>query len=146
MFKLLGVTFLQPEHVIGARVPGGAAAIGSLLTSVQELLRDRYDDNVGVGSRTLTLALGPDRRLQLWLATDEGTTSPDEQNQLRELATRLVPPEVQVGPIVLALVFSIGNEPPPEAQLALPDEWRVVLQTSDTTLSVEQIISRLAPS
>jgi hypothetical protein len=143
MFKLLGVTLLQPEHVTSARVPGGAEAIGSLLASIQELLRDRYDDNMASGSRTLSIALGPKRRIQLWLATDEDRISTDEQSQLRELSSRVVTPEVQDGPVALALVFSIGTEPPPEAQLALPDEWRAIVEASDTTLSVEQIITRL---
>ena len=142
MFKLLGVTLLQPENVTIARIPGGAAAIASLLSSVQELLRERYDDNIAIGSRTLSIALGPERRIQLWLA-DEGDISSDELSQLRDLSTRVIPPEVRDGPVALALVFSIGTEPPPEAQLALPDEWRAVMQASDTTLSVEQIITRL---
>lgn len=143
MFKLLGVTLLQPEHVISGRVPGGAAAIGSLLASLQDLLRDRYDDSVTVGSRTLSIALGPERRMQLWLAADEGGVSSDEQSQLRELSTRVVAPEVKDGPVAMAIVFSIGTEPPPEAQLTLPDEWRAIVQASDTTLNVEQIITRL---
>ena len=143
MFKLLGVTLLQPEQVISDRVPGGAEAIGSLLTSIQALLRDRYDDSVASGSRTLSIALGPERRMQVWLAADESGISADEQSQLRELSTRVSAPEVKHGPVALALVFSIGSEPPPEAQLTLPDEWRAVVQASDTTLSVEQIITRL---
>ena len=143
MFQLLGVTLLQPEHVISARVPGGAEAIGSLLTSLQNLLRERYDDSVGSAARTLSVALGPERRMQLWLAADEGSVSSDEQNQLRELSARVNAPEVRDGPVALALVFSIGTEPPPEAQLAMPDEWRAIVQASDTTLNVEQIITRL---
>jgi hypothetical protein len=143
MFKLLGVTLLQPEQVISDRIPGGAEAVGSLLASLQGLLRDRYDDSVVSGSRTLSIALGPERRMQLWLAADEGGVSSDEQNQLRELSARVSAPEVKHGPVALALVFSIGSEPPPEAQLTLPDEWRAIVQASDTTLSVEQIITRL---
>lgn len=142
MFKLLGVTLLQPEHLTIARVPDGASAITALLTSVQDLLRERYDDNVATGSRTLTIALGPQRRLQLWLASDEGGISSDEESQLRALSTRVAVPEVHDGPVALALVFSIGSEPPPEAQLALPDEWRAIVKASDTTLDVEQIIAR----
>ncbi len=143
MFNLLGVTLLQPEHVTLARVPGGAAAIGALVASIQELLRQRYDDNVTSGSRTLSIALGPERRMQLWLAADEGGVSSDEESQLRELSSRLSAPEVKDGPVALALVFCMGKEPPPEAQLALPDEWRAVVTASDTTPSVEQIITRL---
>jgi len=143
MFQLLGVTLFQPEHVVSARVPGGAEAIGSLLTSLQDLLRARYDDSTTSGARTLSIALGPERRMQLWLAADEGSISNDEQNQLRELSARVSAPEVHDGPIALALVFSIGTEPPPEAQLAMPDEWRAIVQASDTTLNVEQIITRL---
>jgi hypothetical protein len=143
MFQLLGVTLLQPEHVISARVPGGAEAIGSLLTSLQNLLRERYDDSVAPAARTLSIALGPERRMQLWLATDEGNISNDEQEQLRELSAQVSPLEVRDGPVALALVFSIGTEPPPEAQLAMPDEWRAIVQASDTTLNVEQIITRL---
>jgi hypothetical protein len=146
MFKLLGVTLLQPEQVFSARLPGGADAIGSLLTAIQALLRDRYDDNTVSGARTLSIALGPERRMQLWLAADEGSVSADEQGQLRELSARVNVPEVQGGPVALALVFSIGAEPPPEAQLTLPDEWRAIVQASDTTLGVEQIITRLCAS
>ena len=143
MFQLLGVTFLQPEQVISARVPGGAEAIGSLLNSLQNLLRERYDDSVEPAARTLSIALGPQRRMQLWLAADEGSVSNDEQDQLRELSAQVSPLEVQDGPVALAMVFSIGSEPPPEAQLAMPDEWRAIVQASDTTLNVEQIITRL---
>lgn len=143
MFNLLGVTVLQPEHVVSARVPGGAEAIGALLTSIQELLRSRYDDTMASGSRTLCIALGPRRRLQLWLAAPEDTPTRDEQALLRELVSEVTAPEVQEGPVALALVFAIGVEPPAEAQLALPDEWRAVVQASDTTLNVEQIITRL---
>jgi len=143
MFRLLGVTLLQPEQVFSARLPGGAEAIGSLLASIQALLRDRYDDNTISGARTLSIALGPERRMQLWLAADEGGISNDEQIQLRELSTRVTVPDVQGGPIALAVVFSLGTEPPPEAQLTLPDEWRAIIQASDTTIGVEQIITRL---
>jgi len=51
--------------------------------------------------------------------------------------------QVQGGPIALAVVFSLGTEPPPEAQLTLPDEWRAIIQASDTSIGVEQIITRL---
>jgi hypothetical protein len=143
MFKLLGVTLFQPEHVVSARLPGGAEAVGSLLAAIQALLRDRYDDNTVSGARTLSIALGPERRMQLWLAAEENGILTDEQIQLRELSTRVSVPEVQGGPVALALVFSLGAEPPPEAQLTLPDEWRAIMQASDTTISVEQIITRL---
>jgi len=143
MFRLLGVTLLQPEQVFSARLPGGAEAVGSLLAAIQALLRERYDDNPQSGARTLSIALGPDQRMQLWLAADEGGVSTDEEIQLRELSTRVNVPEVQGGPLALALVFSLGAEPPPEAQLTLPDEWRAIVQASDTSLNVEQIITRL---
>jgi hypothetical protein len=143
MFKLLGVTLFQPEHVVSARLPGGAEAVGSFLGAIQALLRDRYDDNPASGARTLSIALGPQSRMQLWLAAEEEAISNDEQLQLRELSTQVSVPEVQGGPIALALVFSLGVDAPPEAQLTLPDEWRGIMQASDTTISVEQIITRL---
>jgi hypothetical protein len=144
MFNLLGVTLLQPEPVISARVPGGAEAIGALLTTIQDLLRSRYDDTTTSGSRTLCLALGPRRRIQLWLAAPpDDAASEDEQALLRELSERIVAPEVHDGPVALAVVFAIGAEPPAEAQLVLPDEWHAIIQASDTTLNVEQIITRL---
>ena len=143
MFKLLGVTLFQPEHVVSARLPGGAEAIGGFLAAIQALLRDRYDDNTGSEARTLSIALGPERRMQLWLAADEQAIASDEQRELRELSQRVSVPEVQGGPVALALVFSLGAEPPPEAELTLPDEWRAIMQASDTAISVEQIITRL---
>jgi hypothetical protein len=143
MFNLLGVSLLQPEHVISARMPGGAAALGGFLTAIQEVLRGRYDDSVPSASRTLCVAVGPERRMQLWLAAPDDAPSADEQALLRDLSTTLAVPEVTDGPIALALVFAIGDEPPAEAELTLPDEWRAVIQASDTAPHVEQIITRL---
>jgi hypothetical protein len=146
MFNLLGVTLLQPEHVISARLPEAAGAIGALLTAIQDLLRGRYDDTTASGARTLCIAVAPGRRLQHWLAASEDPPSEDEQAFMRELAPRLNVPEVQDGPIALALVFSFGTEPPAEAELTFPDEWRAIIQASDIAPNVEQIITRLADS
>jgi hypothetical protein len=146
MFNLLGVSLLQPEQVVVARMPGGAEALGALLSAVQDLLRSRYDDTAPSGSRTLCIAISPERRMQLWLAGHEETPSADEQALLRDLGARVPVPEVRDAPIALALVFAIGSEPPAEAELTLPDEWRDVIRASDTRPSVEQIISRLASS
>ena len=144
MFNLLGVTLLQPEPVISSRIPGGAEAIGGLLTTIQDLLRNRYDDTTTSGSRTLCVVLGPLGRIQLWLAAPpEEATSADEQELLRELSQQIVAPEVHDGPVALAVVFAIGAEPPAEARLVLPDEWHAIIQAPDTTLNVEQIITRL---
>jgi hypothetical protein len=145
MFNLLGVSLLQPEHVVSARMPGGAGALGAFLTSIQDLLRARYDDSAPSASRTLCVAIGPQARLQLWLATATINDAPsaDEQAVLRELATHIPVPEMHDGPIAIALVFAIGDEPPAEAELTIPDEWRAIIQASDTAPSVEQIITRI---
>jgi hypothetical protein len=144
MFKLLGVTVLQPEHVIGARVPGGADAVGSLLTALQGVLSEAYAATTEPGSRTLSIAIAPKRQMQLWLATEEDdAATEDEQARIRELSLSVDAPEVRDGPVALALVFAIGTEAPAEAQLTLPDEWRRIVQASDTVINVEQILTRL---
>jgi hypothetical protein len=143
MLKLLGVTVLQPEQVIGARVPGGADAIGALLTSLQRILHDAYADTTEPGSRTLSIALAPNRRLELWLATDDETAITEEEARLRELAQGVDAPDVVDGPVALALVFAVGTEAPAEAQLTLPEPWRRIVQASDTVINVEQILTRL---
>jgi hypothetical protein len=143
MVKLLGVTVLQPERIIGARVPGGAEAIGALLTSLQGVLRDAYADTAEPGSRTLSVAIAPQGRIQLWLATDESTSTSEEEARIRELSLRVEAPEVHDGPVALALVFAIGSEAPAEAQLTLPEEWQRIVQASDTVIDVEQLLTRL---
>jgi hypothetical protein len=143
MLELLGVTLLQPEPVIAARVPGGANAIGALLASVQEALGEVYAATTAPGSRTLCIALGPERPLQVWLATDDDVAVSDEEARVRELTRNVEVPEVLDGPVAFAVVFAIGAEAPAEAQLTLPDEWRSIVAASDTTVSVEQIITRI---
>jgi hypothetical protein len=83
--------------------------------------------------------------MQLWLAAATANDAPsaDEQAVLRELATTISVPEVHDGPIAIALVFAIGDEPPAEAELTIPDEWRAIIQASDTAPRVEQIITRI---
>lgn len=143
MFKLLGVTLLQPESIISARLPNGAEAIGELLTGLQRSLRDHYDEHVESAARTLCVVLGPERSPQVWLSTDEGVPSADELRHAESLAARVSAPAVKNGPVAMALVFSIGPEPPAEAALCLPDDWRAIIRASDTPLSVDQILLRL---
>jgi hypothetical protein len=143
MLQLLGVTLLQPEAIVSARVSNGAEGIGALLSQLQGLLRAQYEDHLESATRTLCVALGPGRGIDLWLSTDEGTPSARELRYVQELPGRVIAPKVKDGPIALAMVFSIGPEPPPEAELCLPDAWRVIIQASDTRLSVDQILMRL---
>jgi hypothetical protein len=81
--------------------------------------------------------------MQIWLAAPDDAALADEQALLRELSAQIPVPEVHEAPIAVALVFTIGSEPPVEAELTLPDEWRAVIVASDTAPGVEQIITRL---
>ncbi len=143
MFKLHGVSLLQPEQLISERLPGGAEALGALLTDVQTGLEALYAGADAQGARSLCLALAPNGQFELWLSSEDDAASTDEQARVKNLATRLSAPPVVGGPVALALVFSVGSESPAEAQLTLPDEWRAVIQASDEPLNVEQIITRL---
>jgi hypothetical protein len=143
MLQLLGVTLLQPESIVSARVPQGAEGIGVMLSQLQGLLGVQYEDYAESATRTLCVALGPGRGIDVWLSTDEGTPSANELRYVRELPGRVTAPEVKEGPVALAMVFSIGPEPPPEAELCLPDAWRAIIRASDTPLSVDQILLRL---
>jgi hypothetical protein len=143
MFNLLGVSLLQPETVLNQRMPGGASVLGPFVSTLKELLRDQYDDVMASGARTLCVALAPGPRFQVWLASDDDESCSDEQAAFVSACKDLTAPRVVDGPVALALVFSIGSEPPVEAQLTLPDEWRAIIEASDTAPSVEQIITRL---
>ena len=143
MFELLGVTLLQPEAVIAARVPGGAEAISSLVTDVLAALQSVYVAQQGSGARTLTMALGAAGRLGFWLSAGEDAVPAHEQRQLAEQTAALRAPEVVEGPVALALVFRIGPDAPADVQLTLPDAWHAIVQASDTALTPEQIITRL---
>jgi hypothetical protein len=143
MLKLLGVTLLQPEAIVSARVPNGAEGIGAVLTELQALLHAHYEDYVDSATRTLCVAFAPGRGIDVWLSTDEGTPSSSELRYVQELRGQVTAPEVKDGPVALAMVFSIGPEPPAEAELCLPDAWRAIIRASDTRLSVDQILMRL---
>jgi hypothetical protein len=143
MFALLGVTLLQPEQVIADRVPGGAGALGQWLQGIQTALARYYSERTEGGCRSLTLGIGPDGPINFWLAAEKEALPLDEQAEVRALAAEVPAPLVNDGPVVLALVYSIGNDAPPEAQLTLPDAWRAVSQGSEQPLSVEEIVLRL---
>lgn len=144
MFALLGVTLLQPEQVIADRLPGGAGALGQWLQGVQAALARYYAERTEGGCRSLTLCIGPDGPINFWLAAEKETLPLDEQAEVRALAAEVPAPLVNDGPVVLALVYSVGRDAPPEAQLTLPDAWRAVTDASAEPLSVEQIVRRLA--
>jgi hypothetical protein len=144
MFELLGVTLLQPEQVMAERLLGGADALASLVKAIQESLRVFYRDRGSEsGARTLTLALGPRGRLGLWLSAGDDAVLADEESHVNELRHRLEVPVVIDGPVALALVYRVGTEAPPEAQLTLPEEWLEIVKASDTQLTPEQILTRL---
>jgi hypothetical protein len=143
MFNLLGVTLLQPEAILAQRMPESATVLGAFLSTLKEVLREQYDNVIASGSRTLCVALAPGPRLQVWLAAGEDESCAEELAKLERSCLELTAPKVVDGPVALALVFAIGSEPPPEAELTLPDEWRDIVRASDTTLSVEQIITRV---
>lgn len=142
MFALLGVTLLQPEQLIADRVPGGAGALGQWLQGIQAALADYYSERTEGGCRSLTLGIGPDGPINFWLAAEKEVLPLDEQAEVRALAAEVPAPLVNDGPVVLAMVFSIGDAPP-EAQLTLPDAWRAVTQGTAEPLSVEEIVLRL---
>ncbi len=143
MFNLLGVTVLQPESTISARLPGGPSALSSLVDALRSELQQLYATHMESGARSLSLAVGPDGRLELWLASEDEQHSADERSRVHALASRLSPPLVLGGPVALALVYAVGPEAPAEAQLTLPNEWHAVLRASDSPLSVEQILTRV---
>jgi hypothetical protein len=143
MFNLLGVTLLQPETILSARMPESATRLGAFVSDLKELLRDQYDEVIASGARTLCVALAPGPRFQIWLAASEDESCAQELRALEQACSGLDAPRVVDGLIALALVFSIGSEPPVEAELTLPDDWRAIIQASDTAPSVEQIITRL---
>lgn len=143
MFALLGVTLLQPEQVVAERVPGGASALGQWLQGVQNALARYYAERKDGACRSLTLGIGPDGPINFWLAAEKEALPLDEQAEVRALAAEVPAPQVNDGPVVLAMVFSIGDSAPPEAQLTLPDAWRAVAQSSQQPLSVEEIVLRL---
>jgi hypothetical protein len=146
MFSLLGVTFLQQEQVIAERMPGGAAALGSWLQAVQGVLAEHYADSTLSGCRSLTLAIGPDGPIDFWLTAEKEQLPVEEQGQVRALVAETTAPIVTDGPVVVALVFSIGHDAPAEAQLTMPDAWRAVAQAAGKPLSIEEIVLQLQAS
>ncbi len=143
MFALLGVTLLQPEQLIAERIPGGASALGQWLQAIQASLSEHYAASNVVGCRSLTLGLGPEGPIDFWLAAEKEQPSVTEQAQVKELVAEVPAPVVTDGPVALALVFSVGADAPAEAQLAMPEAWRVVMQAAGKPLSVDEILARL---
>lgn len=142
MFELLGVTLLQPEAVIAARLPGGAEALAGFVQDVKASLENVYAMESESGARTLTLALGAAGRLGFWISAGDDAVPAHEEERLAEL-NQVTVPHVVDGPIALALVFRVGPEALADVQLTLPDAWQAVVRASDTALTPEQIIARI---
>jgi hypothetical protein len=141
-FHLQQVMLLQPEDVMGPRLPGGAGALGQYLQAVQAALTQYYSTSEDSGPRSLIVALGPGGRAQFWLGAS-GPASTNERASVRQLSAAIVPPVVQEGPVVLALVYSIGATPTPQQSLTLPTEWQEVVQRNGAPLPVDTIVERL---
>ena len=142
MFELLGVTLLQPEALIAARLPGGAEALAAFVQAVKTSLEQVYARHTESGARTLIIALDGGRPLSFWVSAADDALPHEEEERLAALNTVVVP-EVVDGPIALALVFRIGADAVAEVQLTLPEAWQAVVRASDTALTPEQIVTRL---
>src|SRR5262245_10718466 len=109
MFHLQNITLLQPEHVIEPRLTGGSNALSQYLQAIQVALTAHYAPSLVSGPRTLILAIGPDGRAQFWLASAADLPF-DERHAVEGISAQLKPPAVVHGPVILALVYSVGAD------------------------------------
>src|SRR5262245_41000148 len=147
MFHLQNITLLQPEHVIEPRLTGGSKALAQYLQAIQAALNAHYSPGVTNGPRTLTLAIGPGGRAQFWLAS-AATLPSDEHRAVEGISAQLPTPAVEHGPVILALVYSVGATPLAQHQLSIPTEWKAIAMGTGP-LSVDEIVAKLwsvAPS
>jgi len=141
LFKLESVTLLQPEQLLGQRLPGGADALAGYLRRLQELLHRAYASGTASGARTLIAAVGPNGRQQVWLTPDG---LPDEEvAAVARLATTVEPPAVTGGPVVVALLYSVGSETGPHPGIVMPRSWTEIASGHAQGLTVDEIVLEL---
>lgn len=142
MFHLQNITLLQPEAVIEPRLPGGSEALGVYLQAVRAVLAEHYASSTETGARSLVIGIGPDDRAQFWLAAP-GRLSSDEYTSIQEISARVQAPQVVGGPILFALLYSVGAAPVLQDRLTLPTEWTAVAQRRGGPLDVDAIVNDL---
>jgi hypothetical protein len=142
VFHLESITLLQAEEVVGVRVPGGSDELGGYLLAVRSLVANYYSSTQVAGPRALLIAAGPGGRVQFWLAAPDAL-SEEERARVHHLASAIPGPAVVEGPIALALVYSVGPTPVPQAGPTLPVEWQTIVRNNGGPLAVEAIVERL---
>lgn len=141
MFNLQNVTLLQPEEVLAPRLPNGSDDLAAYLGSVREALGSYYASTTAPGSRTLFIAVGPRAKCQFWLSG--AALLSGEQAAVEALAHETTPPEVQIGPVVLALVYTVGGQSSVVEELTTPPQWQTVIQEAGRSLTIDDVIEVL---
>jgi hypothetical protein len=86
-------------------------------------------------------AVGPDGRQQLWLTPDG---LPDEEvAAVTKLATTVEPPSVTGGPVIVALLYSVGSEAGPHPGIEMPRSWTAIASAHEQGLTVDEIVLEL---
>lgn len=138
-----GVVLLQPDAVLRERVPD-IAAFGSYIEQIETAAAapvslNRTHDPAG---GFLVIAIKPGKQSKAWLDVDP-VLQPDLAKSIISRARAVPPPEVEGGPVVFAIRFSVWGGAIPDRSLPDPPEWRDAAKKAGGTLEMGAFVERI---
>jgi hypothetical protein len=145
VFKPITIFLYQPDEVLKARLPGGAAVLSAYIQRVQGTVGVWYTGQPisAPGPRTLLIAVGAGKRFQMWLLP-ETVVDPVEPRMLSGILKIIPPPDIRNGAVIFGLHYTIAEQvtaPPPTPPV--PVEWREAAQKLSGQAEVEAVVLHL---
>jgi hypothetical protein len=138
--RLTGVSLLQPEQVVGARVDSAP----ELATYVQALEKTAVAYFATLQPATpraghLVIATKPVHATSAWVVFEPALPAAQADALIRRL--RDVPPvDTKDGPVVFALAVSIDGAAAPTEPVPVIEEWSTAAQKAGKALSIDEVV------
>ena len=145
-YRMDGLTLLQPESSLRARVPGGAPAMQAYIEAVNAAARRVVADSEPrrPSAGFVVLAVRPGRRSKVWLDFWPLLPAQTEARLLPALE-KVAPLDVRGGLVVFAIDASLWGAPATAEKAPRPNEWTRVTRERGAATDAETIVEALWP-
>lgn len=142
-YEMKGIVLLQPEVIVQERI--SAAALGPYI----QLLNAATVDVLATQERRpaggfLILAIKPGHQSAVWVDI-QPALPPALEKALVSRLRAVMPPPVQVGPVVFAIRASLWGGSPPANNEPSPVEWTKAARSAGKPLETGELVERIWP-
>jgi hypothetical protein len=142
---MTSVTLLMPQGEITARVDNAQALAGyieAVNTAVAKVVEDRRDKTPMAGGIFIAIRTGGKSRA--WVQFGPGANR-DLDAAIITSVQSVSPCTVKDGDVIFALLVSLWGAPPTNGTGPVPLAWTEVIQKSDRSVDVEDVVKALWP-